>query len=443
MTTFRGKHTSALSRRRLVTAAAASVTLVPLAALQFRTAQGESARGRGFGPLTAKLPENAAELPLDLRNMALLSVPAAFEYSVISFAGARLNDGNPVPPGHDGMGAFSGPRGTTVLVRNHELSTGGIAVAAPSATYDRAVSGGTTTLIVDANGRLLDHRGSLAGTERNCCGGPTPWKSWLTCEEAFTTRDGVRHGYVFEVPAGRASDAVPLKGLGRFNHEAAAVDPATGDVYLTEDRPDSLFYRFRPAARGDLRSPGKLEALRLRDWPKGVHTGAGFSNKALAPLAADWVPIDDFDPAKDTTRAEGASKGAARFSRGEGLGYGAGRVYFSCTDGGDAGRGQIFVYDPAKSSLTLFVESKNSAALDAPDNLVVGPDGRLYVCEDGAGSDRVVGIQQNGELFSVIQNNFNPAEFAGACFSPDGKFLFLNSQAPGLTYVVRGPWRAS
>ena len=121
-------------------------------------------------------------------------------------------------------------------------------------------------------GTLIEQYASLAGTERNCAGGPTPWRSWMTCEEPLFFRSGVRHGYVLEVPAVGMSDADPLVRLGRFNHEAAAIDPAKGVVYETEDRPDSLFYRFVPAAYGDLKSPGKLQALRLVDWPEGVAT---------------------------------------------------------------------------------------------------------------------------------------------------------------------------
>ena len=46
--------------------------------------------------------------------------------------------------------------------------------------------------------------------------------------------------------------AEPLKAMGRFVHEAIAVDPESGIVYETEDRKRSGFYRFLPKTAGKL-----------------------------------------------------------------------------------------------------------------------------------------------------------------------------------------------
>jgi uncharacterized repeat protein (TIGR03803 family) len=160
-------------------------------------------------------------------------------------------------------------------------------------------------------------------------------------------------------------------------------------------------------------------------------------------------------------RLEAQGKGAARFSRGEGAWYGNGLIYFVCSNGGDAGRGQVFAYDPGAETLTLVVEAVTAAdlayidpswtdasvaanggfVLAAPDNITVGPDGRLYLCEDGSGVEKVVGVNRAGELFEAVRNELNESEFAGACFSHDGRFMFLNIQDPGLTCVIRGNWR--
>ena len=32
------------------------------------------------------------------------------------------------------------------------------------------------------------------------------------------------------------------------------------------------------------------------------------------------------------------------------------------------------------------------------------------------------------------------SEFAGPRFSPDGKWLFVNIQVPGITFAITGPW---
>jgi secreted PhoX family phosphatase len=395
----------------------------------------------GFGPLEPQYPTNMSTLPDALQNIAFMSLPASFEYKVVSYIGQTMSDGKPVPGAADGMATFAIGRGRIALVRNHELSTGGTAVDVPDATYDAQVRGGTTNLIVDNEGYLIEQYGSLAGTERNCAGGPTPWGSWLSCEETTNIRNGIRHGYVFEVPATGLSDAQPLVQLGRFSHEAAAVDPATGIVYLTEDRGDSLFYRFVPAAYGDLKSPGKLQALRLVDFAGSVHTVTGFRGYLNQPLAAAWVDISDYDPAGDTVRLEGQSKGAARFSRGEGCWYGNARIYFVCTDGGDARAGQVFAYDPVTETLTLVVESTDRALLDAPDNLTVHPDGRLYLCEDGSGGDNIVTVDHDGSTSILARNIHSGAEWAGACFSEEGHVMFVNMQGDGLTFAIKGPFR--
>ena len=423
--------------------AVAGLSLAPLTNLfAARNAHAAPPAGVGFGPLTPKFPTNMAELPASRQNIAYMTLPDGFEYSVVSYRDQIMRDGNPVPGAADGMATFPGPNGTIRLVRNHELSTSGTPVVAPPAsTYDPALRGGTSNLIVDYEGRLIEQWGSLAGTERNCAGGPTPWGTWMTCEETTAIRNGVRHGYVFEVDSAGYGDAMPRVGLGRFNHEAAAVDPMTSAVYLTEDRGDSCLYRFIPSAFGDLTSAGTLEALRLSDWPAGVHTVTGFLGLLNQPLAVDWVPIDVVDPETDTVRAEAASKGAAKFSRGEGCWYGDGHIYFVCSNGGDLGAGQVFAYDPLASALTLVVESTSRALLDAPDNITVGPDGRLYLCEDGSGGDNIVAVDHDGSLAILAQNIWSGSEWAGACFSPPGHIMFVNMQGDGLTFAIKGPWR--
>jgi uncharacterized protein len=457
---------STVSRRGFVSVlsmGAAAAALSPLMAMKARaSAGGIPAFGRGFGALAPQLPINSAELPAALQGQAVLALPKGFEYSVISTAGQLLDDGSPVPGAHDGMAAFSASRGRTILVRNHELNTSSTpVVVAGGAPYDPVKAGGTTTLILDESGHLISHYGSLAGTERNCAGGPTPWGSWLTCEETFSLGTQ-RHGYVFEVPsAGSVLAPQALVAMGRFSHEAAAVDPIGGDVYLTEDRGDSVFYRFVPSEPGNLAAGGTLWALRLKEWPDSVNTATGFKSLLNQPLACDWVRITQPDPAADTVRVEGRSAGAARFSRGEGAWYGNGFIYFVATNGGELGRGQIWAYDPAASTLTLVFEAVLASELGytdpswteesvagngglvhaAPDNITVGPDGRLYVCEDGSGIEKVVGINHAGEVFEVLRNEISDGEFAGACFSDNGRFMFVNIQSPAVTCVVRGPWR--
>ncbi len=463
-----------LTRRhvfRMMGSAAAGTIAAPFSLYYSQAAFGAAA-APGYGPLRPKLPVNVAALKDtivgDLSEIALLDLPAGFEYTALSITGQDMSDGKRVPGRHDGMACFAAPNGGTILIRNHELNPGpddfGIStgVDAPiDKKWDRVATGGTTSLLVGKEGTLVRHFGSLGGTLRNCAGGVTPWGSWISCEESVevpSKRNGLtrRHGYNFEVPAAARGfvDPVPLVAMGRFNHEAAAVDPRTGYVFQTEDRRDSAFYRFRPTRRGNLRS-GILEAMviddrRLSRNGKGAaDTRRGVRRLLNQPLAARWARIEDVDPGSDTVRREAHAKGAAFFARGEGAWFANGVVYFVCTSGGDRSNGQVWAHDPSAETVTLVVESENSSELDNPDNITVAADGTLYLCEDGGGEQFVVGVTPKGGLFKFARNGIlrpdrggaaDNSEFAGVCFSPNGRHMFLNSQNIGITFCIWGPW---
>ncbi|MDX2217284.1 MAG: DUF839 domain-containing protein [Oculatellaceae cyanobacterium bins.114] len=416
----------ALSRRQFFTLAGTGMTgallLAPLQAVYQKQA-------------SATLPYGS----LKPDPNGILDLPAGFSYTRLSETGQLMTDGYPVPGGHDGMAAFAGNNGTTILVRNHELDAiAPTLVRAPhDKRYDARGRGGTTTLVMDANHRLISHFGSLAGTDRNCAGGATPWGSWLSCEESVERGDQ-KHGYVFEVPS-RATqfvDPIPLRAMGRFRREAVAVD-ARGDIYMTEDREDGLLYRFVPTEPGHLRAGGVLYALKLVDMPQAI-TRSGFPLQQ--PMAVEWVQINVPDPDSDSVRVEGFNKGAAQFARGEGMINGNGEIYFCCTSGGRTGEGQIWRYLSARSTLELYLEPENASVLDNPDNIVMAPNGDLFVCEDGDGTDSIIGITPTGSLYPFAKNALNTAEFAGVCFSPDGQTMFVNIQTPGMTLAIWGPW---
>ena len=435
----------------------------------------------------ASKPTRASGASLQTDPNQIIDVPEDFSYSVVSRIGETMSDGLLVPGAHDGMAAFEGENGRIILICNHELSAqskhagpytesySGLSEAMKSRFYDRGkerspgLGGTTTTLYNPATGETERQFLSLAGTDINCAGGKTPWGSWLSCEESFAspgpsfsnhatlvTREK-RHGYVFEVPssANELTTAVPLKGMGRFEHEAAAVHEPTGVVYLTEDQWHSLFYRFIPNVPGQLHEGGRLQALAIVDQAaKPTHNWDRTDVRVNESLATRWVDLDNVDGDKNDLRLRGAALGAATFARGEGLTVAGDQFAFTCTLGGPARLGQIFAYKPSPfegtvqeqaspGQLTLIAEADKESLFNNCDNITMAPWGDLIVCEDtddNANHCALVGVRPDGSQYLLANNAYSESELAGVCFSPDGKTMFVNIQYPGMTVAITGPW---
>ena len=486
--------------------------------------------------------DNIGKLVRDPKR--ILDLPEGFSYRVLSITGDRMDDGLRTPGKPDGMAAFSGENGRIIVVRNHELedqmtfgSPYGITnelldKVDQSKFYDlgkgvRPQLGGTTTLVYDpVAGKLESQFLSLAGTTRNCAGGPTPWGSWITCEEtvfrpksekeledarkkkedkekkeaAKTEEEKAKekadreeylaklspkrrkqilqeeaekerlrkeketevfyeqwHGYNFEVPASaemKLVEPVPLKEMGRFYHEAVAVDPVTGIVYQTEDRDNGLITRYLPNERSNLKAGGKLQALMIKDfgscdtrnWP----TTGEPQFPVGRPMAVEWLDLEDIDNPKDDLRQRAYDRGAAIFARGEGMWYGDSKIYVACTSGGIAQSGQVFIYEPGidegKSSetpgyLTLYLEPNNTQLLQYGDNLCVSPWGDVVLCEDGVEDQYLRGITPEGKVYTLARSSYDgKSEMCGCCFAPNHETLFVNIQNPGITLAITGPW---
>jgi len=458
-----------MHRRSFITTSVAGIVLGQFNGLLQAASKSDRQPVRGFGEIVSDAKQ-------------ILDLPAGFRYQVVSVQGQLMEDGLKVPGWPDGMHAFMLDKHRVVIMCNHELmitqaglsAWKGAANSNPQmleAAYDyypqdRIAPGGVRRLIYNLKTRQLEKQHlALCSTLRNCSGGSTPWNSWISCEESVTSagNNGLKHshGYCFEVPAMGTGlqKAIPLTAMGRFNHEAAAVDPSTGIVYLTEDRGDSLFYRFIPRETGKLSSGGKLQALALQASQQSISMGN--RGEVIFPVnesqTVRWITLSDVESPADDLRYQGQQEGATRFIRGEGMVVetdkqsGQSRIWIMCTAGGKSGLGQIFYYQPSPyegafreaqqpGTLTLFSEPNNPQLLRNGDNLALMPNGDLLVCEDHQQIQRLIGVTTSGEYYVVARNPRGASEFTGATFSPDGSTLFVNLQQQGGTVAITGPW---
>ncbi|MCB0988379.1 MAG: DUF839 domain-containing protein [Microthrixaceae bacterium] len=399
-------------------AAGAGGAVVPQ--LQMVAARAQSATpGQGpYGPLATEPDENG------------LLLPDGFTSRIVGIAGEEVaTTGYSWHAFPDGAATFPAEDGGWIHVCNSEVFSWMIADA-----------GGVSAVRYDADGRIVDAYRILEGSNSNCAGGPTPWGTWLSGEENIEEK-----GRIWECDPTGATEAVAHPAMGLFAHEAAAVDETSETVYLTQDHPTGLFYRYTPTDYPDL-SEGLLEAMAVAE-----------------DGSVTWLEVPDPSAAATPTREQVA--GATRFNGGEGCWSHDGTIYF--TTKGDH---TVHALDITAQTHTVIWKGDpdrlgiEGAVLSGVDNITVNAGtGDLYVAEDGADM-QVVMITPEGVVApfaQVVGDGHAGSEVTGPCFNPTRDRLYFSSQrgpttkklseiVPGLaneatvggiTYEVTGPFR--
>jgi len=392
MTTSRSALSAPINRRRFLGVLAASTGAIAtgniLMSSDFAFANVTSGSGP-YGSLGAA----------DANGIAL---PAGFTSRVVARSGQTVANSSYVWHGApDGGACFPTANGGWVYASNSELGAG---------------SGGVGVISFASSGAIAGGYRILSGTTRNCAGGPTPWGTWLSCEESGSS------GKVYECTPLAASQGVVRPALGSCNHEAAVVDPVTGRVYLTEDDPSGRLYRFTPTTPGNL-SAGTLEAARLNG------------------TAVTWVASSASGPDRQSTTTP--------FNGGEGA-WVHGRSLFFTTKGNN----RVYELGLDSQQLTILYDAATTAnaPLTGVDNITAHPSsGDLFVAEDGGNMELCIiawvgGVRQVAPFLRI--SGQSGSEITGPAFSPDGTRMYLSSQrgtsgssSGGITYEITGPFR--
>ena len=317
------------------------------------------------------------------------------------------------------LGANGAPDGGWILTANSEVPFPG--------------GGGVSAVEFSRQGNIERAYQILSGTQQNCAGGPTPWGTWLSCEEH-------EDGRVWECDPTGSSSPVARPAMGVFAHEAACVDPVEERVYLTEDKGNGCLYRFTPRDYPDL-SDGTLE----------VAVGQGD--------VLEWQEVPDPGAASTPTRDQ--VQGVRRFNGGEGTWFDFGVVYFTTK-----GDNRVWAYHVRSQRIEVLYDKEalgDTAPLSGVDNITVSQSGDIYVCEDGADMDIciVTGDFKVARFLKLDRNvHGGPAEpspvagneTVGVVFDPAGERMYFGAQRSfpmggptglprGVVYEVRGPFR--
>jgi len=331
-----------------------------------------------------------------------IRVPEGFEPRIVARSGHRTCDGSDYiwHPSPDGGACFDAGDGGWVYVSNREtLSAGGVGA-----------------LRFDANGTIIDSYEILGEGRMNCSGGPTPWGSWLSCEE-------VSGGRVWECDPFNRWPAVARERLGLFEHEAACVDPLSRQIYLTEDRRSGRLYRF---------TPDDAMAGPAPDLDAGILEVAIVSGGTVS-----WAEIPD--PSGLSMPLRHQVENSTGFAGGEGIDIFDRYLRFTTKYDN-----RIWEINLADDSIRVL--HRLEGLMHDVDDLTHTPTGGYLVAEDGS-QMRILyfaGEAAAPVLLAQLPEH-RESEITGLAFDPGGTRLYFSSQRGstggdqhGLSFEVRG-----
>jgi hypothetical protein len=337
---------------------------------------------------------------LDSKELALTGNPVKYhngQQSSIKFHGRP-----------DGAATFSDDRpgnvGGWVYASNSEMPETG--------------KGGVGALTFDKDGHLINYQMVLEQSTNNCGGGPTPWNTWISCEEV----EGV--GRIFQVdPFGKRPAQETTMGGPRGRYEAFAYDvrdTAKPRFFATEDREKGALTRFTPSTP---------------DWNNkwDILHGPGVIDYLLLTPNRNEADIGTFTWATDRTLARNNAMNYYPFT--EGIDTHENELFFVCKT-----LYMLYILNLDDGTYTR-TTTKSGLFSSKPDQLqrIIGdPRGMLYFTEEGGLNSGVHARDEAGRFYTILESPVNPGETTGVAFSPNGMFLYVAYQQIGKLYTV---WR--